>query len=278
MLNDDRKHFVTASQASRVMAGFDAELSGRDIEKPNFDGIDIVSTWIYDSGTKPRVGDIKAAGSTVTGKDIEAAWKYIRSKEKPFTDGMFTVALEIAMADFIEQRDEGVKTLDMERGNIQEGEAISVLESITGVEFTNTVENQLFLSRGCLGVTPDGIEYNGFDINSCAEVKNPKDTTHMRYLVTINDQDDMLKYKPEYYWQAQAGLYVANAYAYHWMSYHNQFSDGLKSKYIRVTPVPEHIEILVDRAERVIEKAKQIAEFLNDNVESQATIAANEQS
>lgn len=268
MLNDDRKHFVTASQAYRVMAGFEKELSGENAEKPSFYGFDTVSQLISDRGKKPRVGDFKEKGLTVTGSDIDAAWKYLKSREKQFTDGMFSVALELAMAEFIEHRDEGIKTLDMERGNIQEFEAILALEFITGIEFANIGENQSFLSQGCIGVTPDGIEYNGFNINSCAEVKNPKDTTHMRYLVTINSQDDMLKNKPEYYWQAQAGLYVTDAHTYHWMSYHNQFADGLKSKYIAITPVADHIEILVERSERVVEKAKHIAEFLNERIAS----------
>ena len=267
MLNEDRKHFVTASQAHRVMAGFETELAGKDAKRPEFDSFQSVRDWIDNNGRKPKVGELKEAGIKATGAEIEEAYRYIRSQVKVFSDGMFTVACEIAMMNFITKRDEGVKTLDMERGNIQEGEAIELLKEVTGICFTNTEDNQTFLSKGNIGVTPDGIEYDGFDIKSCAEVKNPKDITHMKYLVQVHDQDDLLKYKPEYYWQAQAGLYVTDAKAYHWMSYHNQFIEPLNYRHIMITPVQEHIDMLVERSERVIAKAKEIEKELTEFME-----------
>lgn len=262
MLNEERKYYVTASQAHRVMAGFETELRGKDAVKPEFESFEQIESWITDNDKKPLVGDLKASGIKATGKDIDSAWKYIQSQKKVFSDGMFTVACEIAMSEFIEERDPGIKTMDMERGNIQEGEAIEALKFVTGINFTNTGGEQTFLSSEHLGVTPDGIEYNGFDIVSCAEVKNPKDTTHMKYLVLIHDQNDILKHIPEYYWQAQTGLYVTGAKFYHWMTYHNKFIDGYKYRHVVIEPVQKHIEILAERSERVVNKAAEISREL----------------
>lgn len=266
MLNPERKHYLTASQAHIAMAGFETELAGRSMPKPDIDDGALATTlsWIRGHSAKPKVGELKAIGINLSGAQINEIYSYHRSQIKVFSDGMETAALQIAMSKFILERDEGYKSPDMERGNIQEGEAINALSELTGIEFDSTGIGQQFLTKGDLGVTPDGIEYSGFDIVSCAEAKNPKDTTHMRYLFNLKDQDDLLRVCPEYYWQAQSGLYVTGAKIYHWVSYHNGFIPECRLVYIPVTPNQEHIDMLVLRAARIMGRVPMIIDDIKE--------------
>lgn len=261
MLDKDRQYFVTASQCHRVMAGFETELMGRELKRPARGD---VLAWIEENNTKPKVGDLKKLDIVATGAEIDECYKYHRSQVKVFSDGMESVAREIAMSCFIKQRDEGFKSKDMERGNAQEGEAIKNLEAITGVKFEATEEGQKFLTLDCLGVTPDGVELDGFNYKSCAEVKNPKDTTHMKYLSELRSAEDILRVVPEYYWQAQCGLHVTGAETYHWASYHSGFDEKYQLVYLPVKPNPLHIEMLVERSERVLARVPEIIKSITE--------------
>jgi len=264
MLDESRKYYVTASQASLVMAGFKQELLGKTAIKPDIEGFKAIEDWIKKNNSLPKVGELKAIGVTASGVEIQEVTKYLKSQVKVFSEGMETVARQIAMAKFISKRDEQVKTEYMEHGNIQEGEAVAYLEGLTGVKFSNTEDQQSFMTRNSLGVTPDGLQMDGFNVVSCAEVKNPKDTTHMKYLHLIHNQDDLLEVVPEYYWQCQTGLYVTECEKYHWLSYHKEFTKmgDYRGVYVCVEPVQEHIDMLVERSERVLKAVPGIVESI----------------
>ena len=261
MLNNDRQRFVTASQAYRVMAGFELELAGQTMESPDIeaDAMDFIKKLPI----KPKVGDLKKTGFDLSGAEINEAWTYLKAITPVFSEGMGSVAREIAMNDFIESRDEGYKSEDMERGNEQEGEAIIALSKHIGVSFTDIEDGQKFLTSGNLGVTPDGIEHDGFNIESCAEVKNPTDTTHMKYLHLVHDAESLLRVRPLYYWQAQCGLFVTGAKKYHWASHHNKFIESCRLVYVSIERNDEHIDMLIKRAERVISRAVDIKTEIN---------------
>lgn len=262
MLNPDRAKFVTGSIAWRVMAGFETELAGRNMVEP--EGFRHLADYMEKNG-KPLVGDLEKAGILTTGKKINECWAYYQATKPVFSEGMESVAREIAMGDFITERENYVSD-DMENGNQYEGEAVQKLIEKTGIYFSNTGDDQLFFSKGNLGVTPDGVYYDGFDISACAEVKCPKDTTHMKYLVGAKMGLSLLQIEPKYYWQAQTGLYVTGAKVYHWESYHPNFIGPFNLVYCRVEPNQEHINLLISRAEKVIERAAQIKDTILRNV------------
>lgn len=272
-LNKDRAGFVTASQAHRVMAGFAMELEGKSMKKPEcedlvFDGIKKITSVI---GRVPKVGELKSMDIQATGELIKQVTTYIKAITPVFSEGMESVAREIAMESFKKTKDDGFKSVDMERGDQQEGAAVAALSAFLDVDFLNTELDQIFLSDGCLGVTPDGIEYDGFNIKSCAEVKNPKDTTHMKYLQLLKDQGDILSVCPIYYWQAQCGLSVTGSEIYHWASYHDEFEypgyeDESKLVYVPIYPVDDHIKILKTRADKVLKRAPFIVEEILANI------------
>ena len=265
MLSKERQKYVTASQAHRVMSGFESELN-----KPAKPDRSVISQEELDFMSKldtmPKVGEMKNNGfESISGNAIKEGWKYLKSLTPIFSEGMESVAREIAMSEFIINRDEGIKTKDMERGHLQESESVQTLSKFLKIEFDNKGDDQSFLTKGNLGVTPDAIEYKGFDIKSCLEMKNPKDTTHMKYLTELRTQDDLLRVCPEYYWQAQCGLYVTDAETYHWSSYHNGFGEGYQVVYVPVAPAKEHINILIDRAERVMKRVPEIIQKIEED-------------
>jgi hypothetical protein len=263
MLNPDRKHFVTASQAYRVMADFKLELAGQTMQAPDIENSAL--DYFKKLAFKPKVGELKKTGIELSGAQINEAWTYLNAITPVFSTGMESVAREIAMNDFVESRDESYKSEDMEHGNDCEGEAVIALSKHTGIEFTAIEDGQQFLTKGNLGVTPDGTEYDGFNIKSCAEVKCPLDKNHMKYLYLIHDQESLLKVMPLYYWQAQCGLAVTGAETYHWASYHNNFIESCRLVYVPITRNEEHIDMLIKRADRVIKRAEVIkAEILAD--------------
>lgn len=270
-LSEDRKRFVTASQAHRVMAGFEIELEGMHVVKPACDDgvFNGIKKMVELLGRKPKVGEMVSVDLVVPGALISEVFNYIKAVTPVFSEGMESVAREIAMNTFKSSCDGGYKSEDMERGDRNEVEAVAALSSLLGVQFLNTGDAQVFLSDECLGVTPDGIQYDGFDITSCVEVKCPKDTTHMLYLSKIKNQDDLLSVRPVYYWQAQCGLEVTQAKTYHWASYHDEFDypghdEDLRLVYVPVTPVKEHIELLKIRAGRVLTRAPVIVREILD--------------
>ena len=263
MLDSDRKFYLTASVAHIAMADYELELEGMKMTRPDC-ATDEVIKHIKD-GKGTRVGDFKGAGIEITGAEIKEVLRYVKSTTPIFSKGMETAAERVAMNAFFSQRDEGFKSKDMERGNIQEGEAVLALQEKLGIEFENTLDNQSFLTRDFLGVTPDAIQFgDNFNIVSCSEVKNPKDTTHMRYLARIKTQEDMLKECPDYYWQAQTGLYVTQAEVYHWASYHNGAEPKYRLVYCPIEPNEEHIKILRIRAERIAERVPEIIEDIKN--------------
>ena len=69
----------------------------------------------------------------------------------------------------------------MVHGNDQEVDSVLFLSEKIGIDFIDYGDEQKFLTRGNLGVTPDAVQVAGKSIVSCGELKNPKDTTHMLY-------------------------------------------------------------------------------------------------
>ncbi|HEC26713.1 MAG TPA: hypothetical protein ENI67_04805 [Gammaproteobacteria bacterium] len=267
MLDEKRKFYVTASQCHRVMAGFERELAGQGATMPEFESCQSILTWITDCEKKPLVGELKVDGIFATGGEIKEAWDYARSQVTVFSEGMESVAREIAMAEFVDVRDPGAKTFDMERGHIQQGEALDYLSWVLDIEFSATDEPEEFITRGNLGVTPDGIYRKDGKILDCAEVKNPIDTTHMRYLSLIHSQECLLKYAPIYYWQAQCGMHVTGANKYHWLSYHKGFMrHNCCGVYVCVRPNIEHISMLVNRAKRVLARSVVITNEILERI------------
>jgi len=81
---------ITASQAHRIMAGWDESKPSTDFPVEIYD-------WIEQNKKKPLVGDIrKVLSCDTSSKAIEAAWKAHKYDKKPVPQGLITYAEELA--------------------------------------------------------------------------------------------------------------------------------------------------------------------------------------
>lgn len=279
MLSDDRQNYVTASQAHRVMGGFEKELVKKTpLKKPLILGISTkvlnskkFHEWLSKQAKKPLVGECKTAGFKVMGKDIDECWNYLESIKptpKIFTIGMETYALELSKIPFVESViTNDFKSSDMERGNEQEYLAIAALEKHLNIKFDHTNEDQEFFKNTIMGCTPDGVNYNEIFMPEIGgEVKCPNQDIHQFNLLHMKCQDDLLKHYPVYYWQTQVGLEVTGAKCWYWASFNESFKEGYQLVVVKITPNKDHIDLLNKRVKRVIDRAEEIKLSINPEI------------
>lgn len=261
MLDDRRKHYVTASQAHRVMAGFQVELDNAGMENPNNPELMRLVTRYG----KLKVGEAKAHGVIASGAEIAEMHKYVKSLEPPITEGMKTVAREIAISEFIKEMPENFTSSAMDMGNELEGDAVSILAARVARKIENTGENQSFFHTENLSATPDGVIYDGFDVIELAEVKCLQIAAHSKFLHLVKNQDDLLEHAPEYFWQTMTQLETSGANMVHFQTYCPYFQPGYDLVYVPVYPNQQYIDILNSRAESVIELVPEIRQQIIDN-------------
>ena len=263
MLDERRKNYVTASQAHRVMAGFRVELDNAGMVMPEVSDTDLMA-FVANHG-KCKVGDAKTAGISATGAEIAEMYKYVKSLETVITEGMTTVAREIAISEFIKERPENFSSDAMEMGNELEGDAVDIMSRRIDKKIDNTGDNQAFFHTDSLSATPDGVIYNGFDVDELAEVKCLQIASHSKFLHLVKNQDDLLEHAPEYFWQCMTQLDVTGANMVHFQTYCPYFQDDYNLVYVPVYPNREYIDILKSRAETVLKLVPEIrAEIISN--------------
>jgi len=262
-LSKERNYLVTGSNAHRIMGGFESQLE--DYVFNEFDQWQTAYMLIND-----RITDIRALKKHI--KDITAekrdrVLKLIES-EKPFemTKGMFSYAIEIAMAYFVTEKESGYQNEAMENGVLNEIDAVLAAQKYLGVEFDLTLDDQEFFKKENIGLTPDGILFNHLLLPSEGlEVKSPTQKVHFFNIKNVKTQKDLLNYYPEYYWQCMTGIAVTGANKWHWASYNESFFDGYQLAYVEVFPVKDHVNLLLERAEMVVKKSLEIVEEIKTN-------------
>lgn len=261
MLSSNRQYFVTGSQASRVMAGYEEELV-KPLH-PDFESshliVKAVSDFYEEHNKCPLVRDIVNAGFKASSPEVKECFAYVKSLKPIFTDGMLSYAREIAKHQLVTEPEETFRGYDMERGNEQEHLAVEAFEKVSGLSFDFTGDEQEFLNLDYLGLTPDGAHYDDlFMIDQGLEVKCPKQDIHMKNLHLLKTQDDLLREYPAYYWQCMTGLAVTTAHTWNFATYNGTFKEGYQVVHLEVKPVQKHIDILLKRSQAVIEKSREI--------------------
>lgn len=263
MLDERRKNYVTASQAHRVMAGFKVEMDNAGMVKPEVNDPGLMA-YIEKNG-KCLVGDAKAAGIVATGAEIAAMHKYVQSLIPIISDGMITVAREIAISEFIKERPEQFESDAMAMGNELEVDAVAMLSARVGSKIDNTGDNQAFFHTYYLSATPDGVIYDDFTVKELAEVKCLQIPSHSKFLHLMKNQDDLLEHAPEYFWQCMAQLEVTGADMVHFQTYCPYFQDDYSLVYVPVYPNRPYMDMLNTRAERVLSIVPEIRQQIIDN-------------
>lgn len=200
--------------------------------------IDPFEIWI-----KQRIGRFTAS-------DI---YRLLTYEEKPnyLSPGALTYIEEKALEILTEGKSrKNIFTLSMEHGKDYELEAISRAEQKLNIKFKKIGKEQEFIEYGLhAGATPDGVaETIG------AEVKCPDCKTHFKYL-KIENQEDLKKIEPKYYWQTQMGMLCTELDQWYFISYDPRFSNEDKQlKIVLINKNIEDIKFLKQRLELAISK------------------------
>ena len=106
--------------------------------------------------------------------------------------------------------------IHMRRGNQRELAAVSQFDMVIGCNTQCTGDDQQFIDCGKWGATPDGI----IDGKVTMDVKSPTRAKHLKYIMEIQNQDDLLRLEPGYYWQQQCQIAALGKSDYgYWASY-----------------------------------------------------------
>jgi hypothetical protein len=108
------------------------------------------------------------------------------------------------------------------------------------------------------GGSPDGL-INETDI---LEVKCPYAlNTHIDYLL-LTDQYDLMRLKPEYYFQCQSNLLFSQKEKCHFVSYDARYPEKQRLVHIPIKPVAEHFDMIVKAIEKAVEEKLKLIQIL----------------
>jgi hypothetical protein len=191
-----------------------------------------------------------------------SAHKLVTVAGKPeLPKGGITYAEEKAEEELTEGFIDGYKSQAMNDGSDQEPESMDHFMMLTGLTVTDHNDDQKFIKLGKnFGCTPDGI----IDPDGGVEGKCPIAKTHMKYLRTIKNQQDLKKEMPAYYWQCQTSMLVTGAKYWYWFSYNKRFKNPKhRMLYIKIERNEEDLKFFKDRLRQAVAIKNSIIKELN---------------
>jgi hypothetical protein len=263
MLSDsiiqDRAGNFTASEAHRLMAGWDAQKPKVDIALFPNGLFDDMAELMAEATTKPLVRDFTAYGCKVTREMINQVWAWLKHYEPPA--GLVTYAEEKAIESLFDQDPSlNWSTVHTRNGEEREPECMEMLADATGIDFAHTGDDQIHLSVGDVGCTPDGIVFDDFDlVHTGAEAKCKSAAAHAKNIL-IDTAEQMKAEAFDHYCQIQTQMMVTGADHWYFANY-NPFAKQkwMRFKYIILGRDDAFIKIIKQR----LDVARQIkAEYL----------------
>ena len=257
MLSPERKNFVTSSDAHKVMGGWERELAGRVMVKPETPYYEAIVSF----SKKPLVGQLKDSCPGITGAEIKEVWDYHQATKPVFTGGMRSFAYEKAMdIHLLDTEEESFESAAMRHGKKYEQAALHAVTFATGILPESTGDKQVFVHRDYLGATPDGLSRSqkvGF------EVKAPQKENHSKYFVRLNIlQENLADVEPKYYAQCQTGMAVTDFEKWVFASYSPRYDTGRCLAWQMVERNQPYIDLLNARAELVIKRVFELREMM----------------
>lgn len=266
-LLEARRGTITASEAHSIMAGWDAPRPTDEFPSELYD-------LLAKLEKKPLVSAVKKfVDCEVSGKLIDAAWKAV-AYDRP-SQGLLTYAEKLACDELFDPDPmlyDGSNNPHMINGNDREIEAVELLIDETGLPFDKTGDDQIHISVGGIGATPDGIMYDDMDliVTGC-EIKCRSPLHHARQLL-INDNKTLREHDFDRYAQIQVAIEVTGADDWYSVSYNPYAKSGLHRFHYCVIQRDElFINVFNKRAAMVF---KHKAAFLNQLNEIRGRSAA----
>ena len=237
-------------QGNFTASGNHALMSGWKDEEPDssFPEFKEIANFIKIYGSKPPVGEAKLGlNCNVSGDLINRTWKAMQFA-KPSV-GLVTYAEEKALEEYFNVDPSlNFSTSHTRNGEEREVECMELLAQATGLNFTNIGDDQIHIHADSVGVTPDGIVINDFDIiETGAEVKCKSPLIHLRNLM-IKNNDDLMQQEFSHFVQIQTAMLVTGAD--HWFfGNYNPFAktEKLKFGYIIILRDNSFIKIMRQR-------------------------------
>lgn len=149
-------------------------------------------------------------------------------------------------------------------GNDHELEAMLYYESAT----KNKVVKGKTLNNGIICGTPDGLcerisMYTGDVDKFGIEIKCPFNPgNHMQNLL-MNSQDDLLKLRPEYYWQCISYMWLTKLNKWVFCSYDPRFTDNKRMLILNLNQDENHLNLMKERVAEAKKILKNIISKIN---------------
>lgn len=126
-----------------------------------------------------------------------------------------------------------------------EEEAKAYFKAATGLEITKS-ETLSYQNDGitCLLATPDG-EINKQDCGF--EIKCPYNSGNHLKCLLLENQEDLLEFKEEWFWQIYAGMFVTGLNKWKFCSYDPRFKQEKRMLILNIDLIPEHLTLLKNR-------------------------------
>ncbi|MFM7013296.1 MAG: hypothetical protein ACKO0Z_28870 [Betaproteobacteria bacterium] len=210
-LSSERGGKFTASDIYRLMAS-----SGQADWTPDREGAKGVGYTVWTGGKQY----VDTVFQTVAAYDEFVKAERTRLGEFTLSVGAKTYAEEKAMEVLFgeDEYEPQLVTLDIKRGNEREALACDELSMRFDIDLFFVGDNQQFIAWGeDSGATPDG--RIGSEDGVTFDVKSPKRASHLSNILTISDNDSLLKACPSYYWQQQCQIAAAEQDYGYWVSY-----------------------------------------------------------
>ena len=210
-LSPKRSGKFTASEIYRLMAA-----NGQVDWTPEREGAKGAGYTAWTNGKQY----IDTVFSTVADYDNFIRAERARLGEFTLSAGAKTYAEEKAMELLFgeDEYESQLQTLDIKRGNDRESGACDDLAMRLDTDLFHIGDNQQFIQWGDnAGAKPDGrigsVDGVTFD------VKSPKRANHLSNILTVSDNESLLKSSPVYYWQQQCQIAAAKQDYGYWVSY-----------------------------------------------------------
>jgi hypothetical protein len=252
-LSPERDGKFTASGIYRLMAA-----NGQVDWTPDREGAKGVGYTVWTNGKQY----IDTVFATVAAYDDFIRSERARLGEFTLSAGAKTYAEEKAMELLFgeDEYEPQLQTLDIKRGNERESGACADLAMRLDTDLFHIGESQQFIPWvNDSGATPDGrigsVDGVTFD------VKSPKRANHLSNILTVTDNDSLLKASACYYWQQQTQIAAAEQDYGYWVSY-NPVANNPRAR-LHVVRIDRNQADIDKMAQRVAMAAEYRDEIVN---------------
>jgi hypothetical protein len=212
--------------------------------------------------TGSEVSKIMCRARSASAMFSDTALTYLESKaaERCISESVYTD--DAALEDYLYYNGSIVNRA-ISYGVMFEDEARAQFAAMLGVEINAEIGSCRHPEIPMFAASPDGMfnDKNGALVN--IEIKVPKEATFAHYVTRIRCAADLLKEKPEYYWQIIAAQSCTGAKKSYFITYSRYTEPYLY--YIEITRNEDAIKELIERVKLANSEIERLAKILRES-------------